>query len=110
MFFAFCSGGGALARPSNGAATYAEMLGEVPSSARYVIPIICGNDYYGSLQPLQRDVVDAALAPETTGKLRLAASDVAGINDCALGRWSNPDACERTRQPATECSLRQEDR
>ena len=62
VFFAVCSGGGALARPSNGAATYADMLKEVPGSARYVVPIICGNDYYGSRQPLPHDVVTAARA------------------------------------------------
>ena len=57
---AVCAGGGALVRPGCGAATYMEMLGAVPPSAMFVIPIICGNDYYCVARPLGAGVLAAA--------------------------------------------------
>ena len=46
-FVAVCSGGAAMAHPCGGAASFAEMLEHVPRGVRFVVSIVCGNDYYG---------------------------------------------------------------
>ena len=62
-FKAVCSGGGALSRPGRWAATYDQMMEHVPEEGvRFIIPIVCGNDWYDTraVQPLGEDVLAAA--------------------------------------------------
>ena len=60
------SGGAALSRPcGKWAASYDQMLSYLPhGGVDYLIPIICGNDWYHfrRVQPLGRDVMGAAKA------------------------------------------------
>ena len=62
-FMAVGSGGAALSRPCmKSSATYDQMLAYLPAGGvRYLIAIICGNDWYSDeVRPLGRDVYDAA--------------------------------------------------
>ena len=62
-FMAVCSGGAALSRPGGKyAATYDQMLAYLPEGGvRFLIAIVCGNDWYGwPVHPLGTDVMDAA--------------------------------------------------
>ena len=50
-----------MAKPCGGAASFAEMLGHIPNRVRFVVPVVCGNDYYG------RKVHPVTAAMETAG-------------------------------------------
>ena len=61
-FVAICSGGAAVSTPSGGAATFQEMLEHVPRGVRFLVSIICGNDYYGQKVKPVTDHMEAAIA------------------------------------------------
>ena len=46
VFMAVCAGGSALANPCGGGLLYSELLKEVPGRVRWLIPVVCGNDFY----------------------------------------------------------------
>ena len=46
IFVAACCGGAALFSVSHGAAYCAQLLAEVPSGVKYLIPVLCGKDFY----------------------------------------------------------------
>ena len=48
VFVAVCSGGAALSNPGNGGAYFKQLLAQVPSTARFLISVVCGNDVYTS--------------------------------------------------------------
>ena len=41
-----CAGGSALTNPCGGGLLYSELLKEVPGRVRWLIPVVCGNDFY----------------------------------------------------------------
>ena len=60
---AVCSGGAALQNPGGGGALFVDLLDQVPAGVRFLIPVICGNDFYGTtVQPLAGAVRGAAVA------------------------------------------------
>ena len=46
VFMAVCAGGSALTTPCSGGLLYSELLKEVPGRVRWLIPVVCGNDFY----------------------------------------------------------------
>ena len=46
VFMAVCAGGSALSNPVSGGLLYSELLREVPGRVRWLIPVVCGNDFY----------------------------------------------------------------
>ena len=48
VFVAVCSGGAALSNPGNGGTYFKQLLAQVPSTARFLISVVCGNDVYNS--------------------------------------------------------------
>ncbi len=63
VFMAVCSGGAALEKPGNGGALFVDLLDQVPAGVRFLIPVICGNDFYEtSVRPLGGAVRGAAVA------------------------------------------------
>ena len=45
---AVCLGGAALCNPGNGGALFARLLAQVPSTARFLVFVVCGNDVYNN--------------------------------------------------------------
>ncbi len=63
VFIAVCSGGAALQNPGGGGALFVDLLDQVPAGVRFLIPVICGNDFYGTtVVPLAGAVRGAAVA------------------------------------------------
>ena len=46
VFMAVCAGGSALTSPSGGGCRYSKLLAEVPTGLKFILPVICGNDFY----------------------------------------------------------------
>ena len=46
VFMAVCAGGSALTKPCGGGLLYSQLLKEVPGRVRWLIPVVCGNDFY----------------------------------------------------------------
>jgi hypothetical protein len=58
---AVCSAGAGLEAGRGSAASFTELLSCVPRSCRFVVPVICGNDWYdGFVRPLRASTLDAA--------------------------------------------------
>ena len=45
---AVCLGGAALCNPGNGGALFARLLAQVPSTARFLVSVVCGNHVYNN--------------------------------------------------------------
>ena len=43
VYMAVCAGGSALSSPSGGGLRYSQLLAELPSGLKIIIPVICGN-------------------------------------------------------------------
>jgi hypothetical protein len=108
-FVAVCSGGAALAHPSGSGALYTELLARVPIGVRYLIPVICGNDFYAqSVRPVSAAVRNAVVAFGVQARARLCTTlAVVGMSAETWGytRWMSEASARQYDDNCVEVAL-----
>jgi len=96
---AVCSAGAGFEAGSGSAATFAELLHCVPRTCRFIVPIICGNDWYdGFVRPLRASALDAARSfCEKLVEREVCSLSVLGMSSAVWGydKWMAPLSARR---------------